>query len=106
MVRIITVPPAESTEDQIYHDGTAAQVLPYDPNLWDRDCVFYPREWSQDPDLDLYDDSLEDCIDVHPAGTVVAWIQEQGWTFVVEGRSTFIDLTPEQETAFRARWLR
>jgi hypothetical protein len=110
-IRIITVPykPPPPGGVVVYDDGEYQRVIQHDPSLYNKDCIWFPREWSNDPDLHLYDDDDEDVIEVRPAGTVVTWLKERGWPCetITVGRTmeTIPLLQPEQEAWFRARWI-
>jgi hypothetical protein len=68
-ITIITVPSADSTTNVVYiHRDGREGMFPHDPTLWDKDCVYFSREWSKDPGLDDYDYDEEDTIVVWSAG--------------------------------------
>ena len=109
-ITIITVPPARSVDDLVYvHRDGREEIVPHDPTLWNKDCIYFPREWSKDPDLDDYDYDEEDAIEVRPAGAVVAWLKEQGFAHKSEQGGPYLATTPiltvEQESEFRVKWI-
>jgi hypothetical protein len=109
-IRIITVPKPEDVRPTVVTDFSDGGSEEYDcgPDLWDKDILFFPREWSPDPDvhMNVYDEDDQDAMEVRPAGAIAQWIRNnvEFTFFSVAANEIRVILNQRQATLIRDRF--
>lgn len=109
-VRIITVPKSEDNRPTVLTEFSEGQSEKHEceHDLWDKDIIFFPREWSPDPDVhqNVYDEDDQDAMEVRPGGAIAKWIRNDAeFTFFsVAANEIRVILNQRQATLIRDRF--
>lgn len=110
LVRVITAPKIEDVRSVVVSEFAEGQPERYEcnPAMWNKDILFFPREWSPDPDVhsNFYDEGDQDSIEVRPAGAIAQWIRSNAEFefFSVAGNEIRVILNQRQAALIRDRF--
>jgi hypothetical protein len=107
-ILVLTVPYTKpETWDYLHRDGRIETFASRQDS--DKDIIYYPREWSTDPDLGKFDYDPEDCLEVCPAGVVAEWLGTKNYPFHQDTRGLYIAtrpvLNPDEQAEFREQFI-